>query len=429
MSGQYPWGTPFTPAQQAWYQQQVYAAQQNQHGQYPPAHSMPAVGDISSAQSYAAMQQHNMIMHQRSLALSNANAAMQAAQQRNRQAAPAQISSTASPRQPHTKQSPVRNKGQKRPREKAASSTGPVKVPQNLLQLVPSKYRYAFSVGDSEEDIQKWREARRRRFPSAANRAAADAQQAQKVERGELLAEANTGHMRSKRQAMQPSGASASATPPAPRPCTAQASAAATAAAGKGLVDYSSDSDSDTAPVEKPSTATAAASTSAPEASTASSLPLPAARGNDADTHTAAQSQHEAQQPATERPTAGGTGRPPAHKKNTRKGVVRGGEHLTASAVGSRAGTQRDASRGQRTQHRRGKQQRTSLLRQLLAGEMRKENSSVLQCIRYLRNNQYLADVPLHGKARSDTETDSEENSDSSSDSDSSSVSSGSSSE
>ena len=406
MSGQYPWGPPYTPAQQAWLQQQAYASQA--HAQpYPGSQGIQASVDPVAAQSYAAMQ-HNMIMHQRSVALSNANAAVQAAQQRN-QYVPA---SYAAPSLPHpvpaARQSDSagqKPRGQKRPRDMPASRSGPVKVPQNLLQLVPSKYRYAFNVGDSQEDIEKWRAARRRRYPSAANRAVAEQQEASKLQRGEVAAQPNTGNMRSK----QSSHSSAAPTPQA-------AAAAAPLPMTGGLVDYSSDSDDEAAPEEKASTA---------QAQLQPSMGLvPAAASSTAAAEAEPQSQAPVAATAPLEPASAQPAKRGKHDKSKqggrRSGIVRGGEHLTASAVGSRAGTQRDASRGQRTQHRRGRQQRTSLLRQLLAGEMRKENSSILQCIRYLRQNDFLADVPLHGAApeagKSSESSDSGTTSDSSSD-------------
>jgi len=406
MSGQYPWGQPYTPAQQAWLQQQAYVTQGHSQ-QYASMQGMQPPADAAAAQSFAVMQ-HNMLMHQRSVALSNANAAVQAAQQRHQQSHTA----TGMPPSAHAASTSRAaeaegrgRSGQKRPREKPAGKPGVVKVPQNLLQLVPSKYRYAFNVGDSQEDIEQWRAARRRRYPSVANRAAVEQQEASKLQRGELLATTDTGNMRARRKETAPTKPAAPA-------------ATAPAAGGQGLVDYSS-SDDDAAPEEKPSTALAQEiHIPVPGVQVAAAAAVP---GVAVPVVVPVDKQEFPPTPAESPKPPPGRGKHNKGKQaGPKKGIVCGGEHLTASAVGSRAGTQRDASRGQKTQHRRGRQQRTSLLRQLLAGEMRKENSSILQCIRYLRQCEYLSDVPLHGAAPVEGDSSSQaSDSDSDSDSDS----------
>ncbi|KAK8821623.1 hypothetical protein WA556_002071, partial [Blastocystis sp. ATCC 50177/Nand II] len=43
---------------------------------------------------------------------------------------------------------------------------GEVKVPQSLLELIPEKYRYAAKIGNNPEEIRKWREERKRHYPT-----------------------------------------------------------------------------------------------------------------------------------------------------------------------------------------------------------------------------------------------------------------------
>jgi hypothetical protein len=43
-----------------------------------------------------------------------------------------------------------------------------VYVPENLLQVVPPRYRGAWKVGNSEAEIERWRAERKRHFPTAA---------------------------------------------------------------------------------------------------------------------------------------------------------------------------------------------------------------------------------------------------------------------
>jgi hypothetical protein len=295
-------------------------------------------------------------------------------------------------------------RGQKRSRDTQppVGSKGDVKVPQNLLQLVPAKYRYAFQVGDSADEIEKWRAARRKRYPSAASRAALQATVEDRLRRGEILPQADTGRMHRR---IQSDTASSSAGVAAPPPH-----------ASKGLVDYSSDS-SGGSPEEKPSTGQTAQLTvldAMPrESNSQSSAGAEVSRiTSGAVGDQPGSTPHKAAElEAVKQPGS----RPYPPRESRSQGKVKGGHHLTASAVGSRAGTQRDAARGQRTQRHRGKQQRISLLRQLLAGEMRKENSAILQCIRYLRKESYLSDIPLHGVAAGSSSSSSEESEGSSS--------------
>ena len=42
-------------------------------------------------------------------------------------------------------------------------------VPASLQALIPPKYRYAASTGNTPEEIQAWREARRKNYPTDAN--------------------------------------------------------------------------------------------------------------------------------------------------------------------------------------------------------------------------------------------------------------------
>jgi hypothetical protein len=66
----------------------------------------------------------------------------------------------------------------------------------SLIKLIPPKYRTASQVGNSAAEIEKWRAARRRHFPTESVVAAKVAAQASANERGELLLKQNTGKMR-----------------------------------------------------------------------------------------------------------------------------------------------------------------------------------------------------------------------------------------
>ena len=47
--------------------------------------------------------------------------------------------------------------------------TGEDKIPPSLLELIPEKYRYAATIGNNPDDIRKWREERKRRYPTQKN--------------------------------------------------------------------------------------------------------------------------------------------------------------------------------------------------------------------------------------------------------------------
>ena len=66
----------------------------------------------------------------------------------------------------------------------------------SLIKLIPPKYRTASQVGNSAAEIDKWRAARRRHFPTESVVAAKVAAQASATERGELLLKQNSGKMR-----------------------------------------------------------------------------------------------------------------------------------------------------------------------------------------------------------------------------------------
>lgn len=54
--------------------------------------------------------------------------------------------------------------------QRAKTTVGPdgrAKLPPSLAALIPDKYKNAVHVGDSAEDIAKWREERRKHWPSA----------------------------------------------------------------------------------------------------------------------------------------------------------------------------------------------------------------------------------------------------------------------
>lgn len=72
---------------------------------------------------------------------------------------------------------------------------GRVLLPPALLDLIPPRYRSAAAVGDSEEEIAKWREERKRRYPTAAQAEVKKAQADARAERGGIVDRARpSGH-------------------------------------------------------------------------------------------------------------------------------------------------------------------------------------------------------------------------------------------
>lgn len=67
-------------------------------------------------------------------------------------------------------------------------ASGEVKLPPSLVALIPPKYRHAAQLGTDPVSLAKWREERRRRFPTAAVRAAAAAKALEASNRGEYTA-------------------------------------------------------------------------------------------------------------------------------------------------------------------------------------------------------------------------------------------------
>lgn len=234
-----------------------------------------------------------------------------------------------------------------------------VRVPANLMQLVPHKYRYAFSVGNDQAEVDKWIAARRRRYPTKANQAAQLQDACDRAARGEVVPATDQGLMGSSKR---------------PRPPSASQPA--------GLVDYSDSDD-----CEGSAKATQVAE-KAPPASVSQ---------------------------------GGGAGQDqvrPGAKRARPNPRGRDASHTTAGAAGSRLGNQRDSARGGRGRGRAARMHRTSLLRKLLAGEMRKENSIILQCIRHVRQEGFLQHVPLHGAQPLDASSSTSQSSDDSSSSD-----------
>jgi hypothetical protein len=67
------------------------------------------------------------------------------------------------------------------------SGTVPVEIPDSLLELIPAPYRHAHTLGDTPDEISKWRAERRRRFPTAANVATKVAVRRESEVRGAVL--------------------------------------------------------------------------------------------------------------------------------------------------------------------------------------------------------------------------------------------------
>jgi hypothetical protein len=65
------------------------------------------------------------------------------------------------------------------------ASAGSVSLPPSLVALIPPQYRHAASLGNDPESLARWREERRRRYPTAAVRAAAAAKALEASKRGE----------------------------------------------------------------------------------------------------------------------------------------------------------------------------------------------------------------------------------------------------
>lgn len=60
-----------------------------------------------------------------------------------------------------------------KPKNKEAESTddndGKIKINKQLLDLIPPKYRYVTKIGNSEEEIEKWKKERRSHYPTEEN--------------------------------------------------------------------------------------------------------------------------------------------------------------------------------------------------------------------------------------------------------------------
>lgn len=76
----------------------------------------------------------------------------------------------------------------------------PPKLPPALAREVPSKYRHAVKIGETPEEIEKWREARRRNYPTKANIAKKAANRVAAEARGAVPAVEDTGRMRKRKR-------------------------------------------------------------------------------------------------------------------------------------------------------------------------------------------------------------------------------------
>lgn len=61
---------------------------------------------------------------------------------------------------------------------------GKIKINKNLLDLIPPKYRYVTKIGNSEEEIEKWKKERRSNYPTEANIKKKEEEKQKKRERG-----------------------------------------------------------------------------------------------------------------------------------------------------------------------------------------------------------------------------------------------------
>jgi len=97
-------------------------------------------------------------------------------------------------------------------RETAQGARGAAPViPPSLLELIPTQYRGAALLGDSAEEIARWRAARRRNFPTDERVAAKRAGQAAAADRGEWQGPPNAGRFHRKGGADGVAAASAAA--------------------------------------------------------------------------------------------------------------------------------------------------------------------------------------------------------------------------
>ena len=85
-------------------------------------------------------------------------------------------------------------KARKQASKRDDAGSGTLKVPNSLLQLIPPKYRTVHSMGSSPEEIKQWREARRRNYPTAQNVQAKLKTQASLVSAGALSADRTGSH-------------------------------------------------------------------------------------------------------------------------------------------------------------------------------------------------------------------------------------------
>lgn len=116
-----------------------------------------------------------------------------------------------------------------RKREGTGGSGSGVTLPPSLLELIPEKYRGAAAVGSSEADIKRWREDRKRHFPTADRVAKRAEVAAVRADRGELPANStrDVGKMRhrerEREREREGGGAPPAATPAAATPAAAPA--------------------------------------------------------------------------------------------------------------------------------------------------------------------------------------------------------------
>lgn len=154
----------------------------------------------------------------------------------------------------------------------SSSRSLPVIFPPDLLALIPAAYRGAAAIGDSPEEIARWKAERRRHFPTDAVIAAKRSRATEGAGRGEEPLAAPLGKMRRK-------------SPSAAAVATAEADTGAGADTNlgqPGILDLSipgvrsssarkGENASDSGPDEEPTSATpAAASASAPAPTSAS---------------------------------------------------------------------------------------------------------------------------------------------------------------
>lgn len=295
---------------------------------------------------------------------------------------------------------------------------GAIRAPKSLVELIPPKYRGAMLVGNSPEEIERWRAERRKHFPTAQNIKLKQEQEEARRQKGALAAASSSSRIGGTPRTGRAGQGSPAKRPrtEAKRPNASNASGSAGGAAQAAVVRVSDEAlgcSDDEAPEEVPTGSSALAGLAA-YASDSDGDEASAAAIASAATSAAAGTSGSAAAPERAAGGAGGASdETEAVASDTRLGVVADG------------GSQRDTRKGrpcrfflngschhgdrckyvhneearaaraveQLKRRREGEARRReapTLLKKLLAHDIERENSAALQVIRYIVQTNFL---------------------------------------